>query len=469
MKKIIFILGLFLATAQTSFGQCNFTIGDNWTNLTSCTNATVSGLVSLSYPSSGGGTQPCPNSGAYVYLQRNFGAGGGWSTQQSIFVSTGFGSASYSFNISTSGEYRITASPISGSSCSGCGFSNVTKTSRNVTINKAPTANFQFNGVDATTSYPITAYGFGCPNKYMTFTHTSTGTQNSSQWKLYYQECNSIGTGLTGTIHGLSAWNNGWPSSSYDFSVWGSGFMGTASAIGKYYLVTLELKNGCNSTPSVKKCLVYVSVAPSTITGNIQIASLSGGCSSSSFSNPCVACDGGAAFSFNSVTGIVLSYIRKVDKWQSGTWVNVFNDTTATLGAPTGIVPIAGTGVLQSGFIYRLTVKLCNNCGCSADMVQFFSLVTCKKDEVTSIGPDAQKLKFSVFPNPASENITILLPNDKSSSLSVFNFQGQLVHHVDEVDNSINHVIDIAEWQSGIYFIQVDFDGERIVQKFSKQ
>jgi hypothetical protein len=377
MKKIIFILSLFLATAQTGFGQCNFSVGDNWTNLTSCTNVTVSGLVSLSYPSSGGGSQPCPNSGAYVYLQRNF--GGTWSTQQSTFVSTGFGFASYSFSITTSGEYRITASPISGSSCSGCGFSNVTKTSRNVTINVASTSNFKFNGIDATTSYPITAYGFGCTNKYMTFTNTSTGTQNSSQWKLYYQECNSVGTGLTGMSYGLTSWTNGWPNASIDFSSWQGGQMGAASAIGKYYLVTLELQNGCNSTPSVKKCLVYVSAAPSTITGNIQIASLGGGCSSSTFSNPCVVCDGGAAFSFNSVTGIVLSYRRKVDRWQSGTWVNVFDNTTATFGAPTGTVPIAGTGILQTGFIYRLTVTLCNNCGCSADMVQFLSLVTCKK------------------------------------------------------------------------------------------
>lgn len=249
--------------------------------------------------------------------------------------------------------------------------------------------------------------------------------------------------------------------------------MGTSAAIGKYYLVTLELKNGCNSTPSVKKCLVYVSTAPSTITGNIQIASLGGGCSSSSFSNPCIACDGGAAFSFNSVTGIVLSYRRKVDKWQSGTWLNMFDNTTATFGAPSGTVPITGTGILQTGFIYRLTVTLCNNCGCSADMVQYFSLVTCKKEEVvTSIETSQPTIDFKLYPNPATDNITISLPEiDKLFSLTMYNIQGQLISNQLLESNLANQTLDldVKELPTGIYFVRLEIEGVSSIQRFIKQ
>ena len=73
---------------------------------------------------------------------------------------------------------------------------------------------------------------------------------------------------------------------------------------------------------------------------------------------------------------------------------------------------------------------------------------------------DETLLQFTIYPNPAKEFINI---NSNFNSVKIINVHGQTVNEISETDK-----IDISSLVSGLYFIQISSEGNRITKKFIK-
>ena len=71
---------------------------------------------------------------------------------------------------------------------------------------------------------------------------------------------------------------------------------------------------------------------------------------------------------------------------------------------------------------------------------------------------------FKIYPNPATIKLNIDIPNSDVSKISINNYIGQTVY------KGINQTqIDIANLQSGLYFITIELGQKTITQKFIKK
>ena len=102
--------------------------------------------------------------------------------------------------------------------------------------------------------------------------------------------------------------------------------------------------------------------------------------------------------------------------------------------------------------------------GSSGDQV-----FTGKSTSTSSLGiSEAKRLHFEMFPNPASENLTIQLPSgSKNASVVFYDYIGRmaLTQKVSQTNNQIN----VQKLSSGVYIIKVLADGKIGTQKFVKK
>ena len=71
---------------------------------------------------------------------------------------------------------------------------------------------------------------------------------------------------------------------------------------------------------------------------------------------------------------------------------------------------------------------------------------------------------FKIYPHPATIKLNIDIPNSDVSKISINNYLGQTVY------KGINQTqIDIANLQSGLYFITIELGQKTITQKFIKK
>ena len=87
----------------------------------------------------------------------------------------------------------------------------------------------------------------------------------------------------------------------------------------------------------------------------------------------------------------------------------------------------------------------------------------------TSIS-ETEELKIQVYPNPANDLLTIRFSEalqDKPLSLVVMDMMGRKMLS----ENNVNplSIIDVSQWPSGVYFMQVEQDGQRFGRKFLKR
>lgn len=89
----------------------------------------------------------------------------------------------------------------------------------------------------------------------------------------------------------------------------------------------------------------------------------------------------------------------------------------------------------------------------------------------TAIDEQANKLEFTVFPNPASEsfNVTYSLEKSQHGTLQILDAQGRMVDNIAVEGNSgVNQVeLDSKSYPAGMYFIKLTFGKESTFKKLS--
>lgn len=81
--------------------------------------------------------------------------------------------------------------------------------------------------------------------------------------------------------------------------------------------------------------------------------------------------------------------------------------------------------------------------------------------------PKLNRLDFDLFPNPASDNVTIQLPSgDRNATVHFYDYIGKLVSSKNVT--SINNKINVKDLSSGMYIMKVTTESKIGTQKFIK-
>ncbi|MFI1743718.1 T9SS type A sorting domain-containing protein [Thalassobellus sediminis] len=75
---------------------------------------------------------------------------------------------------------------------------------------------------------------------------------------------------------------------------------------------------------------------------------------------------------------------------------------------------------------------------------------------------------FSLFPNPTSSKLNIVLPNTtKKASINAFDILGKQIFN--KTISNLNTSIDVSSWSKGIYLIKIFSEGKTSTKKFIKE
>lgn len=76
---------------------------------------------------------------------------------------------------------------------------------------------------------------------------------------------------------------------------------------------------------------------------------------------------------------------------------------------------------------------------------------------------------FSLSPNPARDNISIVLPSTiKNSRIEIYDVLGKRIYTT-SIENTHTKSIDVSNWKSGVYLIRVSNDKSTHTKRFVKQ
>ena len=107
-----------------------------------------------------------------------------------------------------------------------------------------------------------------------------------------------------------------------------------------------------------------------------------------------------------------------------------------------------------------------NSSGTGPDL--FFA----KLDFITALSDiDSKTSHINIYPNPATNELTIVVDGDEffNVDIVVFNVLGEVVFSSPEENIAHKKTIDISAWSTGIYFIQLNIDGNRVIEKVVKE
>ncbi|MBE7443670.1 MAG: T9SS type A sorting domain-containing protein, partial [Flavobacteriales bacterium] len=83
------------------------------------------------------------------------------------------------------------------------------------------------------------------------------------------------------------------------------------------------------------------------------------------------------------------------------------------------------------------------------------------------------KTNFSIYPNPATNNLTLLLNHNKTEILTVeiYNIAGKVVQKKQLTTNAgvQQYNFNISDLSSGFYVLSIHSDNFKLTQKFVKQ
>ncbi|MDR6302239.1 T9SS type A sorting domain-containing protein [Mesonia maritima] len=78
-----------------------------------------------------------------------------------------------------------------------------------------------------------------------------------------------------------------------------------------------------------------------------------------------------------------------------------------------------------------------------------------------------ETIDFSIYPNPAQDNITIQLNNTEVEKMQLFNMNGKLIKEFSFQNASRKQEVSISEFSTGVYFLKISTKKESIIKKLS--
>ncbi len=123
--------------------------------------------------------------------------------------------------------------------------------------------------------------------------------------------------------------------------------------------------------------------------------------------------------------------------------------------AITGATDQSYTATENGSYAVQVTM---NGNGCSDTS----SCVTITGIGIYEIGRNNQ---FAIYPNPASDNITIIIP--QKATIEITNSAGQIIKTIKSVDTKVK--IEVVNFPTGVYIIKVKTDNEILTKKFIKE
>ena len=90
--------------------------------------------------------------------------------------------------------------------------------------------------------------------------------------------------------------------------------------------------------------------------------------------------------------------------------------------------------------------------------------------EISTSMPETEAVKIQVYPNPAADLLTIRVGEavqNKPLNVSVVDVIGRMVYA--ESVSAMEFRLDVSQWPSGVYFMQIEQDGQRFGRKFLKR
>ncbi len=106
---------------------------------------------------------------------------------------------------------------------------------------------------------------------------------------------------------------------------------------------------------------------------------------------------------------------------------------------------------------FTVTVTLTNDCGTEVETTSITII------DYTGIGEN-ELVDLNLYPNPASTQVTVSLPNSEESTYSVFSVSGSQVKEITSFYGTAT--LEVSEWESGIYFLTVTNQGKTTTKKF---
>lgn len=109
-------------------------------------------------------------------------------------------------------------------------------------------------------------------------------------------------------------------------------------------------------------------------------------------------------------------------------------------------------GVFEFGEVEDYTVKIPNNINAGGHSQMALS----------------SRGDFDVFPNPASDELTIVLQTEQAlEAMEIFNVASQKIEHLKSEEGKRVYRLDVRSWKEGLYFVQMNLkNGQKITQRF---
>ncbi len=160
-------------------------------------------------------------------------------------------------------------------------------------------------------------------------------------------------------------------------------------------------------------------------------------------------------------------FITKVDSSGHFGWVKAIG---VAKGAAAGSLALDADGYAYvAGFYFGSTISFGSTPLTNAGDHDIFVA----KLDITSPLPIVKNKPqpIRIYPNPASNELNIEFEEDEIFNLGIimFNSLGDVVFSSKESDPTLKTTIDISPLTAGIYFIEVNVDGKRVVKKIVKE
>jgi hypothetical protein len=191
-------------------------------------------------------------------------------------------------------------------------------------------------------------------------------------------------------------------------------------------------------------------------------------------------CDPTRVYDFLTNIPCVDVYTIKNSTFNTNTWVDITNyySTSGTGALPLDISLSSGQYV--AGVVNHLQVAIASpyqvvdilwvpGCDPEAELSDFVREPRGRSQENgTDVGSEIKEAGLSIFPNPTQNNFTVKLEERQSGSISVNSVDGKQLLSID-FEKQIEVNVNVSELPAGIYFVNINVDGEITTRKVIKK